>query len=985
MRAAPVGLLAAILCLAGPVRASEPDDVPTVAKRIAAAFQSGGGEAVAPILAESPRDAWLVTEQLAADGALEAAKAYAALAEERSKTYSGLVAYAARRVENPPPQSEMNELRAITALLEAEKHEEALARLRHFEPKSGGMSRAQKLRLTAWVRHGARNKAVDVIAAYTAAADAAREIGWVSAAMVDLDRATMVAYNAKAWRRALELTTASLPLALALEDLDYERRIRWYAALALRRMKRYEPARVHALRAWELSRGTGHEAQCLRTLLMIEIPGGYTHAARRHLDIMAGLDFIKKHPNQLAANQIHMASLDITLGRPTSALVRMQKALEWFEENGEPGEKRGVNLHAGKIWLNLNQPQRSLEHLRKARIAGEGLGFDDTLLYYFEGRALFLLGKIEEAERALRTAMEASKRGAPDTQAAVRASLAHSLALLGRFDEAYALLDEAREALKTLKEPSAVRGVELVATRVHLEAGKYDEAIQAAKNGLRFSKEGLLTRADATFEMRLAEAWLGKGEAAKALAHARAAIEMFVRETGPLPAEVGAQQRLDFKRAFWLATEAAVALGDADSFFETAEQSRAVALRTRMDAHEITTNALSPALRAEEEKLEEAEALAVRAYRIALRTRKTERIKTAYDALTRAREALEQHRVRIRAEQAVIGQVLSPVVDSLAQTRARLAKDEALVVYARGRKHVHALVATRAAARLVGVGPQPVATGAAENSVFEEPALSVTEATSALRLLFVKPLALPERIRRVAIVPTGRIAFVPFATLLAGREVVFMPSATVGRMLAGRPPAAGSKVLAVGTSGAGLAGTLPAATEEARAIGTMSLVDKAATEEAVRRGVGAKERWRALHLACHGLIDTVNPLRCALALLPSEDRDGLWTVSEILGTPVNADLVALSACSTARGKVFQGEGVMGFVHAFFVAGAKRVLVSLWDVDDAATAALMKRFYAEWKSGLDGAAALRKAQDALRLDPRWQHPSYWAGWQLWGVP
>ncbi|MHC4959198.1 MAG: CHAT domain-containing protein [Planctomycetota bacterium] len=110
-------------------------------------------------------------------------------------------------------------------------------------------------------------------------------------------------------------------------------------------------------------------------------------------------------------------------------------------------------------------------------------------------------------------------------------------------------------------------------------------------------------------------------------------------------------------------------------------------------------------------------------------------------------------------------------------------------------------------------------------------------------------------------------------------------------------------------------------------------------------------------------------------------------------TPVRADLVVLSACETGVGKAYEAEGVIGFTRAFMVAGAPRVIVSLWKVDDKATQALMVKFYGLWnpasaeatagKGGLEAAAALRAAQRHVASQGKWRHPRYWAAWQLWG--
>ena len=86
----------------------------------------------------------------------------------------------------------------------------------------------------------------------------------------------------------------------------------------------------------------------------------------------------------------------------------------------------------------------------------------------------------------------------------------------------------------------------------------------------------------------------------------------------------------------------------------------------------------------------------------------------------------------------------------------------------------------------------------------------------------------------------------------------------------------------------------------------------------------------------------------------------------------------------------KGEGVVGLTRAFMFAGAPRVIVSLWKVDDDATRALMTRFYALWNPR-DGskpmatAEALAAAQAHVRSQPGWSRPHFWAAWALWGLP
>ena len=98
----------------------------------------------------------------------------------------------------------------------------------------------------------------------------------------------------------------------------------------------------------------------------------------------------------------------------------------------------------------------------------------------------------------------------------------------------------------------------------------------------------------------------------------------------------------------------------------------------------------------------------------------------------------------------------------------------------------------------------------------------------------------------------------------------------------------------------------------------------------------------------------------------------------------------MSACETAKGKVYKTEGIVGLTRAFMFAGAPRVVCSLWDVDDEATQALMIKFYELWhpkdgSTGLGAAASLKMAQEYIRSHEEWKHPYYWAAWVLWGLP
>lgn len=171
---------------------------------------------------------------------------------------------------------------------------------------------------------------------------------------------------------------------------------------------------------------------------------------------------------------------------------------------------------------------------------------------------------------------------------------------------------------------------------------------------------------------------------------------------------------------------------------------------------------------------------------------------------------------------------------------------------------------------------------------------------------------------------------------------------------------------------------------------------------------GSLDQFGLIHLATHAIVDEEDPEGSALVLtlpaapnLESEtlpDRhlfDGLLRVEEIYHAwKLRADLVTLSACETALGRKLGDEGYLGFAHAFLRAGARSLILSLWKVDDEATALLMERFY-ENRAGARGRSPMNKSE-ALRDAKRWlrsyrtpdgrrpyEHPYYWASFILFG--
>jgi CHAT domain-containing protein/tetratricopeptide (TPR) repeat protein len=152
--------------------------------------------------------------------------------------------------------------------------------------------------------------------------------------------------------------------------------------------------------------------------------------------------------------------------------------------------------------------------------------------------------------------------------------------------------------------------------------------------------------------------------------------------------------------------------------------------------------------------------------------------------------------------------------------------------------------------------------------------------------------------------------------------------------------------------------------------------------------------YRIVHFATHGVLDSQNPQRSGLILsrlTPNGTyQNGDLTLQEIFNLKLQAELVVLSACQTGMGQSIdnvqdiQGEGLVGLTRGFMYAGTPRVMVSLWNVNDESTAALMSQFYQnKLAKGMTPAAALRQAQLEMLRNPKYQAPYYWAPFILQG--
>lgn len=182
---------------------------------------------------------------------------------------------------------------------------------------------------------------------------------------------------------------------------------------------------------------------------------------------------------------------------------------------------------------------------------------------------------------------------------------------------------------------------------------------------------------------------------------------------------------------------------------------------------------------------------------------------------------------------------------------------------------------------------------------------------------------------------------------------------------------------------------LPGTLKEAQTLaglfpGSVVLTSTAAEESEVKQQAG---KFRFIHFATHGFVNDASPLLSSIILSkPAKESkdDGFLTAREIHKLHLNAEMVVMSACNTARGEVRSGEGIIGLTWSLFVAGSQTQVVSQWSVDDTSTSSLMAGFYKDIKAATSGKGeSLRTASLSLRSDAKYAHPYYWAPFILLG--
>ena len=499
------------------------------------------------------------------------------------------------------------------------------------------------------------------------------------------------------------------------------------------------------------------------------------------------------------------------------------------------------------------------------------------------------------------------------------------------------------------------------------ELGHNESARDTLSKAIRLARSIRANGLAATAMQALAYVEYRSGKPFRALAHAQRALRTLEDVHADLDEASAAQSRQSRALLYEVGLTAALAEDELSEAFNFVESGRAGALRDSLSKREAMrwkAESLQADLKEAENSAVELLRTTRSAYDEAVQA-KADRadIRAKRKAMVAAAQQLRDVTARVERELKQRSSLFYPRVKTIETVQTTIRPTHAFVLFSFSLDRLLAMVVRKSSARVVDLGEAASLRSLCASLDLRSPGSDPAPAIAALRKALIEPLGIDADVTTLLISPDGPLSYLPFS-LLTDRFVAFTPSGTTHHTLChqgcahsgegvlglGDPDYGGQSALAKSLYYRGKAlAPLPGSRREVEMIATRPLLGEAATEAGLRSALADRERWRAVHFACHGLIDPERPLLSALALTRTEGDDGFLTGREILQLDLRADLAVLSACESGTGKVVRGEGILGLTRAFMYAGSPRVLCSLWMVDDDATAALMVEFHRHWNA------------------------------------
>jgi len=351
-----------------------------------------------------------------------------------------------------------------------------------------------------------------------------------------------------------------------------------------------------------------------------------------------------------------------------------------------------------------------------------------------------------------------------------------------------------------------------------------------------------------------------------------------------------------------------------------------------------------------------------------------------------------KRREDLRTKEPELASLVTMTYQSISELQSLVPVEEALIEYYYRNKDMYAFILSDDKLHTVKIDSEGLTEDiqAFRKSIDTPNSAQFMDMSNKLYKRIFQPIESALKKRNLIIVSHGALHYLPFNALHDGKGYLIdrygirmLPSASVIKYLQAKKSAKPGGILAFGNPDLGDSSyDLVYAQNEAIAVAktrpqSKVFLRKDATETAFNKyGIS----FNYIHFATHAQFNADAPLKSAILLAKDAENDGMLTVDKLYSTKLDADLVTLSACETGMGKIANGDDIVGLTRGFLYAGSSSIVASLWKVDDLATADLMTRFYTNMKT-LDKREALRQAQ--LQIKKKYEHPFYWASFQLTG--
>ena len=935
------------------------------AERVLEAYEAKEDGALRALAEKDNPDPWLVADELIRRGGHDAAEVFANAAPR--KDVETLPAYLAGRRDKPSEAAAREILHALSGALATKDYDVVLQASAALADDLETVARIS-VHYQRGIAYRELRRYEEGAQVFLAAAEATKKLGW--------------------WRRTEQAYQGSAYCAWCRSD--YRGFLRYSEhRLAIARARHHQDGMATAYRSMGLA--------CARL-------GNYGKALtyqQRARDLYAEMD----DSVGVATALLDLGGTSFSLGRYPDSLEYQATALAlWRKVGHRIGESASLG-NLGLVHASLGDYPKALAYYEKSLTILEEESFERI------GATLSLIGHTHLALGDCLKALAYHERALECEKAwGRRAGVASSLAALGTVrraqgdhEAALAYFRQSLDAFAALDSLTGVGRVEGEIGHTYFLMGRHADAIRRLDPAVREARRHRQSSSLVRLLSIVARVQLAAGQPGLALAAAREALPHLEALLGGLGEEEAASARAQYADLLSAGALAAARLQKPAEMLEFLEGGRAGALLESLGGRQaLRWTALPEDLLNAEAEAKAAEARARLEYDRVVREGNLRTVRSRAKTLDEARETIRELGTRIQREAKRAAGLFYPRAVTLAEIQGWLEPSQVLVLYGLCLDEALALVLRHDGERIVPLGTVEEVTTACEaidaSSAEVDPAL----AFAALKKLLVGKLELGPDVKQVLVSPEGPLCYLPFGALFE-RTVTMTPSGSTHVLLLDEEREPGTGILALGDPDyAGVSkgaqaiyyrgrtlAALPATGPEVKAVGTTTLLGTKASEVGLREAVSKTARWKAVHFACHGLIDVERPTLSSLALSGSQGEDGFLTALEVLRMEIPADLVVLSACETGKGKIVKGEGIVGLTRAFMFAGSPRVIASLWKVDDEATQALMIKFYELWNpkegEGLGAATALQQAQAFIKSQEKWKHPYYWAAWVLWGLP